>query len=275
VLASGEMIASFALTEPDVGSDAAHIQTSATRDGDDFVINGTKRFITNATRAGVFTLLARTDPQEKGADGISAFILPASTPGVSLGKVDRKMGQRGTKTCDLILENVRLPATAIIGGPGKLNQGFRTAMKVLDRGRIHISAMAIGTAQRMLDMATDYALSRRQFGKPIAEHQLIQAMLADSQTEIAAARALARTTASQLDEKGAAPMEASCTKYFATEMAGRVADRALQIHGGAGYMAEYAIERLYRDVRLLRIYEGTSQIQQLVIARSVLKARQP
>jgi len=272
-LASGELIASFALTEPDIGSDAAHIRTRAVRDGDEFVINGTKRFITNATRADIFTLLARTGSPQDGAKGVTAFILPANTPGVRLGPPDRKLGQRGTKTCDVILNDVRLPASAIIGGPERLDQGFLTAMKVLDRGRIHISAMAVGTAQRMLDIATDYAIERRQFGKPICEHQLVQAMLADCQTEIAAARALTHATAALNDLQGKAVMEASCAKYFSTEMAGRVADRALQIHGGAGYMAEYPIERLYRDVRLLRIYEGTSQIQQLIIARALVKAR--
>ncbi len=272
-LASGELIASFALTEPDNGSDAAHIRTRAVRDGDDYVISGTKRFITNATRANIFTLLARTGNMEDGARGVTAFILPADTPGIHLGPVDRKMGQRGTKTCDVILDNVRLPASAIIGGPDMVNQGFRTAMKVLDRGRIHISAMAVGTAQRMLDMATAYAMERRQFGKPICEHQLVQALLADSQTEIAAARALTRATAQLNDQQGKAVMDAAISKYFATEMAGRVADRAVQVFGGAGYMADSQIERFYRDVRLLRIYEGTSQIQQIVIAREMIKSR--
>ncbi|MDF1778459.1 MAG: acyl-CoA dehydrogenase family protein [Rhizobiaceae bacterium] len=272
-LASGELIASFALTEPDNGSDAAHIRTRAVRDGDDYVISGTKRFITNATRANIFTLLARTGNIEDGARGVTAFILPADTPGIHLGPVDRKMGQRGTKTCDVILDNVRLPASAIIGGPERVNQGFRTAMKVLDRGRIHISAMAVGTAQRMLDMATAYAMERHQFGKPICEHQLVQALLADSQTEIAAARALTRATAQLNDQQGKAVMDAAISKYFATEMAGRVADRAVQVFGGAGYMADSQIERFYRDVRLLRIYEGTSQIQQIVIAREMIKSR--
>ncbi|HYD71208.1 acyl-CoA dehydrogenase family protein [Azospirillum sp.] len=270
-LATGELVASFALTEPDSGSDAASIRTSARRDGDDFVINGTKRYITNAPRASVFTLMARTNPNEKGAAGITAFLVPADTPGIRLGKPDRKMGQRGTKTCDVVLEDVRVPASAIIGGPERLNQGFKTAMKVLDRGRIHVSAMAIGTARRMLDEALRYATERRQFGQPIAEFQLIQAMLADSQTELAAGRALMLDAADTLEREGAAILEASCSKYYCTEMAGRVADRAVQIHGGAGYMAEYPVERLYRDVRLLRIYEGTSQIQQLVIARNTLK----
>jgi len=270
-LATGELVASFALTEPDSGSDAASIRTSARRDGGDFVINGTKRYITNAPRASVFTLMARTDPDEKGAGGITAFLVPADTPGIRLGKPDRKMGQRGTKTCDVVLEDVRVPASAIIGGPERLNQGFKTAMKVLDRGRIHVSAMAVGTARRMLDEALRYATERRQFGQPIAEFQLIQAMLADSQTELAAGRALMLDAADTLEREGAAILEASCSKYYCTEMAGRVADRAVQIHGGAGYMAEYPVERLYRDVRLLRIYEGTSQIQQLVIARNTLK----
>ncbi|WP_372800780.1 acyl-CoA dehydrogenase family protein [Paracoccus seriniphilus] len=272
-IASGDIIASFALTEPDTGSDAGGVRTSARRDGSDFVINGTKRFITNAVRAGVFTVFARTDPQKDGADGVSAFIVPADTPGITVARPDRKMGQRGTKTSDVIFENVRVPESAILGGRERLHQGFRTAMKVLDRGRIHVGAMAVGQSQRMLDIATDYALERKQFGKPIGEHQLVQGMLADSQAELQAARALVRATAETFDREGKAILEASCTKYFCTEAAGRIADRALQIHGGAGYMAEYDIERLYRDIRLLRIYEGTSQIQQLVIARRTLMQR--
>jgi len=266
-LASGEMIASFALTEPEAGSDAASLKTVAVADGSDYVLNGTKRYITNAPRAGVFTVMARTDPASKGAGGISAFIVPASTPGLGLGKPDRKMGQRGTKTCDVIFQDARVPAEAIIGGiPG---QGFKTAMKVLDRGRLHLAAMASGMAQRMLDLALAYALERRQFGQPIAEFQLIQGMLADSQAELYAARSMLRDAARRCDGGEAIAMEAACCKYFATEMAGRVADRAVQIHGGAGYMADYKIERFYRDVRLLRIYEGTSQIQQIVIARNM------
>ncbi len=272
-IASGDIITSFALTEPDNGSDAGGIRTSARRDGSDFVINGTKRYITNALRAQVFTVFARTDPDKPGADGVSAFIVPADTPGITVAKADRKMGQRGTKTSDVVFEDVRVPESAIIGGPDRLNQGFRTAMKVLDRGRIHIGAMAVGQSQRMLDIATDYALERTQFGKPIGQHQLVQGLLADSQAELHAARALVRATAETYDREGSAVLQAACTKYFCTEAAGRIADRALQIHGGAGYMAEYDIERLYRDVRLLRIYEGTSQVQQLVIARRTLAQR--
>lgn len=272
-IASGNVIASFALTEPDYGSDAGGIRTFARRDGSDFVINGTKRYITNAVHAGVFTVFARTDPDKAGADGVTAFIVPADTSGITVAKPDRKLGQRGAKTSDVIFEDVRVPESAIIGVPDNLNKGFRTAMKVLDRGRIHIGAMAVGQSQRMLDMATDYALERKQFGKPIGEHQLVQGMLADCQAELHAARALVRASAETFEREGKAILEASCTKLFCTEAAGRIADRALQIHGGAGYMAEYDIERLYRDIRVLRIYEGTSQIQQLVIARRTLAQR--
>ena len=272
-IASGDVIASFALTEPDNGSDAGGIRTSARRSGTDFILNGTKRYITNAVRANVFTVFARTDPEKPGADGVSAFIVPADTPGITVATPDRKLGQRGTKTSDVIFEDVRLPESAILGGPAQLHKGFRTAMKVLDRGRIHVGAMAVGQGQRMLDIATDYALTRRQFGKPIGEHQLVQGLLADGQADLHAARALVRSSAETYDREGAAIIAASCTKYFCTEAAGRIADRALQIHGGAGYMADYDIERLYRDIRLLRIYEGTSQIQQLVIARRTLAQR--
>jgi len=272
-IASGETVASFALTEPDTGSDAGGIRTRARRDGSDYVIDGAKRYITNAVRAGVFTVFARTDPDEAGANGVSAFVVPADTPGITVAAPDRKMGQRGTKTSDVIFDGVRLPETAILGGAAMLNRGFRTAMKVLDRGRIHIGAMAVGQGQRMLDIATDYALERSQFGKPIGQHQLVQGLIADSQAELHAMRALVRATAAEYDRDGAAVLGASCTKYFCTEAVGRIADRALQIHGGAGYMCDYDIERLYRDVRLLRIYEGTSQIQQIVIARRTLAGR--
>lgn len=272
-IASGETVASFALTEPDTGSDAGGIRTAARRDGPDFVINGTKRYITNAVFAGVFTVFARTDPDSRDGSGVSAFLVPADTPGITVAAPDRKMGQRGTKTSDVMFDDVRVPESAIIGGPENLNKGFRTAMKVLDRGRIHIGAMAVGQGQRMLDIATDYALERKQFGKPIGEHQLVQGLIADCQADLHAARALVRSTADTFDREGKAVLEASCTKYFCTEMVGRIADRALQVHGGAGYMSEYDIERLYRDVRLLRIYEGTSQIQQIIIARRTLAAR--
>jgi acyl-CoA dehydrogenase len=273
-IASGELIVSFALTEPDAGSDAASIKTRAVADGSDYVISGSKRFITNATRAGAFTLMARTG--EGGAGGISAFIVPAGLPGLTLGKPDRKMGQRGTKTCDVYLDKVRVPAANIIGGePGK---GFKTAMKVLDKGRLHISALACGMGDRILQESIAYARERKQFGKPIGDFQLVQAMLADSQAELLAGWALVQAVAQRYDAKplGASvpevSMQASCAKMFTTEMVGRVADRGVQIHGGAGYINEYKVERFYRDVRLLRLYEGTTQIQQLVIGKHLMKS---
>jgi acyl-CoA dehydrogenase len=268
-LASGELIASFALTEPGSGSDAASLRTRAVRDGDHYVIDGTKRFITNAPEAGIFTVMARTNPEIKGAGGISAFIVERGTPGLSLGKVDKKMGQRGAHTCDVIFENCRVPAQNLIGGIEGV--GFKTAMKVLDKGRLHIAAICVGAAERMLDDALRYALERQQFGKPIAEFQLIQAMLADSRAEIYAARSMVLDAARRRDENEDVATLASCCKLFASEMCGRVADRAVQIHGGAGYVSEYAVERFYRDVRLFRIYEGTTQVQQLVIARDMMR----
>lgn len=268
-LASGETVSSFALTEPDAGSDAASISLSARRDGDDYVLNGTKRYITNAPVAGLFTVMARTEPGVKGSKGISAFLVEAGTPGLLVGKPDRKMGQRGALTADIVFEDCRVPASAIIGGvPGR---GFATAMKVLDRGRLHISAVCVGAASRLIDDALAFAVERRQFDRPIAEFQLVQAMLADSRTEFYAGQSMVRDAARRRDAGEMASLEASCCKLFCSEMVGRVADRAVQIHGGAGYMADYAVERLYRDVRLFRIYEGTSQIQQLIIAREMLK----
>jgi acyl-CoA dehydrogenase len=270
-LASGEMIASFALTEPDAGSDAGSLRTTARRDGDDFILNGTKRYITNAPRADVFTVFARTNADVKGSSGVSAFIVEAGTPGLSLGQPDKKMGQKGSHTCDVILEDVRVPAANIIGGPARENQGFKTAMKVLDRGRLHISAVCVGAAERLIRDALAYAMERRQFGEPIAEKQLIQAMLADSRTEAFAARCMIEETARRKDAGVNVSTDAACCKMYASEMVGRVADRAVQIHGGAGYMAEYAVERFYRDVRLFRIYEGTTQIQQVLIARNMIR----
>jgi acyl-CoA dehydrogenase len=268
-LASGEIIGSFALTEPDSGSDAASLRTTAVKDGDDYVIDGVKRFITNAPEAGVFTVMARTDATRKDAGAISAFLVERGTPGLSLGRIDKKMGQRGAHTCDVIFEHCRVPAANLIGG--KEGVGFKTAMKVLDKGRLHIAAVCVGAARRMLDDALRYAMERKQFGQPIAEFQLVQAMLADSQAELYAARSMVLDAARLRDEGRDVTLEASCCKLFASEMCGRVADRAVQIHGGAGYVADYAAERFYRDVRLFRIYEGTSQIQQLVIARNMIK----
>jgi len=271
-VATGELILSFALTEPDAGSDSAAIKTRGELDGDHYILNGNKRFITNAPRAGAFTLMARTGGP--GAGGISAFIVPAGLPGLSLGKPDKKMGQRGTKTCDVILDNVHVGADHIIGG--KPGQGFKTAMKVLDRGRLHISAVACGMAQRILDESVGYARERKQFGKRIGDFQLIQAMLADSQAELYAGWSMVQDCALRYDAKPAGKsdadvsMRASCCKLFCTEMVGHVADRGVQVHGGAGYINEYPVERFYRDVRLLRLYEGTTQIQQLNIGRELI-----
>lgn len=268
-MASGEIVGSFALTEPEAGSDAGSLRTSARRDGDVYVLNGTKRFITNAPRAGLFTVFARTDPDQPGARGVSAFLVEAGTPGLSLGKPDQKMGQKGAHICDVIFEDCRVPASSIIGG--KEGQGFKTAMKVLDRGRLHIAAVCVGAAERLICDSLRYAMERKQFGQPIAEFQLIQAMLADSRTEAYAARCMVMETARRKDAGIDVSTEAACCKLFCSEMVGRVADRAVQIHGGAGYIAEYGVERFYRDVRLFRIYEGTTQIQQLVIARNMIR----
>jgi acyl-CoA dehydrogenase len=268
-LASGEIIASFALTEPNAGSDAASLVTTARRAGNGWVLNGAKRFITNAPEASLFTVMARTDPANKGAGGISAFLVEAPNPGLKLGKRDRKMGQRGAHTSDVIFEDCRVPADALLGG--REGVGFKTAMKVLDRGRIHIAAVCVGVAERVLRDALSYAKERVQFGQPIGEFQLVQAMLADSRAELYAARAMVLDAARRRDAGETVATEAACCKYFCSEMVGRVADRAVQIHGGSGYIADFAVERFYRDVRLFRLYEGTSQIQQLVIARNMLR----
>jgi acyl-CoA dehydrogenase len=267
-LASGETVASFCLTEPGAGSDAASLKTTAILDGGHYVVNGTKRFITNANRAGMFTLMARSDPSKKGASGISAFIVPANTPGIHVGKSEKKMGQQGAHISDVVFENARVPAHLRLGKEG---EGFKVAMQVLDRGRLHISGVCIGVAQRLITESVNYAREREQFGQRIGDFQLVQAMLADSQTEMYAAKSMVLDAARKRDAGQNVTMESACAKYFASEMVGRVADRAVQIFGGAGYVADYGIERFYRDVRIFRIYEGTSQVQQLVIARNLLK----
>ena len=266
--ASGEWISCFCLTEPEAGSDAASLKTNAVRDGDDYIINGTKRYITNAKVADTFNVMARTDQSIKGARGISSFIVERGAKGITLGSVDKKMGQAGSMTCDVIFEDCRVPAENLIGSEG---EGFITAMKVLDRGRLHISGVSVGVAERLISDALEYAMQRKQFGQPIAEQQLVQAMLADSQTETYAAKCMTLETARKRDNGDNVSTESSASKLFATEMVGRVADRCVQIHGGAGYMSEYAVERFYRDVRLFRLYEGTSQIQQLIIAKNMIK----
>ncbi|GAA5131541.1 acyl-CoA dehydrogenase family protein [Alloalcanivorax gelatiniphagus] len=269
-LARGEITGCFALTEPEAGSDATALTTSARRDGDHYVLNGTKCYITNAPIAGLFTVMARTDPDNLTAGGISAFLVEAGTPGLSVGPAYKKMGQAGSPVSEVYFEDCRVPAANLIGGVE--GQGFVTAMKVLNKQRLHLSALCTGPAMRMLDEALSHASQRRQFGRPVAEFQLVQAMIADMQTEIHAARALILDTARKRDDGGDVKLEASMCKYFASEMCGRVADRAVQIFGGAGYVADYScIERLYRDVRLFRLYEGTSQIHQLNIAKLTLR----
>jgi len=271
-LATGEVISSFCLTEPDVGSDAASLKTRADKDGDHYILNGTKRYITNGPEAGLYTVMARTDQNNKGAGAITAFIVEGDTPGLIRGKPDVKMGQKGAHVCDITFEDCRVPAENIIGG--KEGQGFKTAMKVLDRGRLHISAVCVGVAERLIEDALRFAMERKQFGAPLADHQLIQAMLADSRAEAFAGRSMVLEAARSKDAGKNVSLDASCCKLFCAEMVGRVADRAVQIHGGAGYMAEYAVERFYRDVRLFRIYEGTTQIQQIVIARGMVRDAQ-
>jgi acyl-CoA dehydrogenase len=265
-IASGEIVTSFALTEPGAGSDSASVQTRALRDGEVYRLSGSKRFITNADKASLFTVMARTG--EPGAKGVSAFLVPADLPGVAIGRPERKMGQQGAHVCDVGFDDAPVPAANRLGEEG---EGFRIAMRVLDRGRLHIAAVCVGIAERLIADAVGYAVERRQFGKPIAEFQLIQAMIADSKTETMAAKALVLEAAALKDAGEPITLEAAAAKYFASESVGRVADRAVQIFGGAGYIADYGIERLYRDVRLFRIYEGTSQVQQLVIARETLK----
>ncbi|MDP6572412.1 MAG: acyl-CoA dehydrogenase family protein [Rhodospirillales bacterium] len=268
-LASGETISCFALTEPEAGSDAGSLTTSARRKGNGYVLNGTKRYITNAPQAGLFTVFARTNAEEPGARGVSAFLVEAGTPGLTVGKAERKMGQHGAHIADVIFDDCQVPASALLGGAE--NQGFKTAMKVLDRGRLHISALCVGIAERLIRDSLAYAMERQQFGKPIAEFQLVQAMLADSRVEAYAARCMVLDAAVRRDAGDNVGTEASCCKLFTSEMVGRVADRAVQIHGGAGYVADHGVERFYRDVRLFRLYEGTSQIQQLIIARDMIR----
>ena len=267
-IASGEIITSFALTEPEAGSDSANVQTRAIRDGDFYVLNGTKRFITNANKADLFTVMARSDPSKPGGGGVSAFLVERNLPGLSVGKPEKKMGQQGAHICDVIFDNVRVPVENRLGAEG---EGFKVAMQVLDRGRLHISAVCIGVAERLLADCVAYASERKQFGQAISGFQLIQGMIADSKTEALVAKAMTMETARARDAGKSVTMEAAAAKYFASEMVGRVADRAVQIFGGAGYVADHGIERFYRDVRIFRIYEGTSQIQQVVIARETMK----
>jgi acyl-CoA dehydrogenase len=267
-VASGEIVTSFCLTEPEAGSDSGSVKTRADRDGDHYVLNGTKRYITNAARAGLFTVMARTDPEKKGGSGVSAILVERNTPGITIGKAEKKMGQQGAHIHDVIFEDVRVPVANRLAGEG---EGFKVAMQVLDRGRLHVAALCIGMAERLIADSVAYAAERKQFGQAIAGFQLIQGMIADSKTEAMAARALLLESARKRDAGEPVILEAAASKYYCSEMVGRVADRAVQIFGGAGYVADHGIERCYRDVRIFRIYEGTSQVQQVIIARETMK----
>jgi acyl-CoA dehydrogenase len=268
-IASGDVIASFALTEPGAGSDPAGLRTSAVRDGDDWVIDGQKRFITNAPLADLFVVFARTRPADASGTGIAVFLVPASSPGLVVGPKDRKMGQEGAWTADVTFSGVRVPASALVGGDE--DAGYRAAMTSLARGRVHIAAVAVGTAQRALDESVTYAASATQGGTPIGDFQLVQAMIADQQTGVMAGRALVRETARRYVSGEDTRIGPSAAKLFCTEMAGQVADLAVQIHGGTGYMRDVPVERIYRDVRLLRLYEGTSEIQRLIIGGGLVR----
>jgi acyl-CoA dehydrogenase len=268
-LASGEVVASFALTEPDAGSDPSSLVTSARLDGDGWIIDGLKRYITNAPAADVFMVFARTDPDAPRGKGIGVFIVPAGRPGVLVAARDHKMGQAGAWTADVSFSGVRVPADALVGEAAAA--GYATAMRSLAHGRLIIAAMCVGVAARLIDESVTFAKERTQGGHPIGEYQLVQAMLADSQTEYLAARALVLDAAARYSAGVDRRLGPSAAKYFASEAVGRIADRAVQIHGGSGYIRGVPAERLYRDVRLFRIYEGTSQIQQLVIAREMLR----
>jgi acyl-CoA dehydrogenase len=276
-LATGEVVASFALTEPGAGSNPAGLQTRAGRldDGDsagDWIIDGQKRFITNAPSADLFVVFARTRPADESGTGIAVFLVPADTPGVEVGAKDRKMGQEGAWTSDVHFSDVRVPASALVGGD--VDAGYRAAMTSLARGRVHIAALAVGTAQRALDESVAYAASATQGGTVIGDFQLVQAMLADQQTGLLAGRALVRETAARYVSGEDRRIGPSAAKLFCTEMAGQVADLAVQIHGGSGYMRDMPVERIYRDVRLLRLYEGTSEIQRLIIGGGLVRAQQ-
>jgi acyl-CoA dehydrogenase len=271
-IASGDVVASFALTEPGAGSNPSGLRTKAVRDGDDWVITGQKQFITNAPVANLFITFARTRPADDKGAGIAVFLVPADAEGVEVGAKDAKMGQEGAWTSDVTFNDVRVPHSALIGGSEDI--GYRAAMTSLARGRVHIAALAVGAAQRALDESVSYAATATQGGTPIGNFQLVQAMIADQQTQVMAGRALVRDAAQQWVNDTDRRIAPSVAKLFCTEMAGHVADLAVQVHGGSGYMRGVTVERIYRDVRLLRLYEGTSEIQRLIIGSNLVKAEQ-
>jgi acyl-CoA dehydrogenase len=272
-MASGEATAAFALTEPEAGSDAGGLRTEARRDGDDYVISGTKRYITNARQAQVLVVMARTAPGTRDAAGISAFIVPAGTPGLACGPADRKMGQDGSATSEVFFDAVRVPASALVGG--REGGGFKTAMRGINHARLHVAVTCVGQAQRLIEETLAHVLARQQFGQPLAEFQLVQAHLADCRAELLAARSMILETARAFDAagqaQGAIVADIACCKLFASEMLGRVADRAVQLQGGAGYMRGTVVEQFFRDARLFRIFEGASDVQRLLIGKTMVR----
>ncbi|MCF6506904.1 acyl-CoA dehydrogenase [Blastococcus sp. MG754426] len=267
-LSAGELIGSFALTEAEAGSDPSALRTSARRDGDEWVINGSKRYITNAPIADLFVVFARTDPAEKGGRGISSFVVETTTPGVTVGPRDKKMGQAGAWTSEVFLDDVRVPADALIGEEGR---GYAKALTVLSRGRLHIAALCVGMAQRVLDESVAYAATAKQGGAPIGRFQLVQAMLADMHAELLAGRSMVRDVAARYDSGEDTSVGPSSAKLFCTEMVGRAVDKAVQVHGGMGYLRTTPVERFYRDARLFRLYEGTSEVQRIIVGGALLR----
>jgi acyl-CoA dehydrogenase len=268
-LAAGELIGSFALTEAEAGSDPAGLRTSARRDGDGWVVNGAKRYITNAPLADLFVVFARTDPEQQGGRGISSFVVDAHAPGVSLGAKDKKMGQSGAWTSEVFFDDVHVPADALVGEEGR---GYAKALTVLSRGRLHIAALCVGMAQRVLDESVAYAATARQGGAPIGRFQLVQALIADVHAELLAGKAMVREVAARYDSGEDTSIGPSSAKLFCSEMVGRAVDRAVQVHGGLGYLRTTPVERFYRDARLYRLYEGTSEVQRVIIGSGLLRA---
>jgi acyl-CoA dehydrogenase len=267
-MAAGELIGSFALTEAEAGSDPAGLRTTARRDGDGWVINGGKRYITNAPLADLFVVFARSNPEERGGRGISTFVVEAATPGVTVGPKDTKMGQSGAWTAEVFFDDVHVPADALIGEEGR---GYAKALTVLSRGRLHIAALCVGMAQRVLDESVAYATSAKQGGAPIGRFQLVQAMLADMHAELLAGRSMVTDVAARYDSGEDTSIGPSSAKLFCSEMVDRAVDRAVQVHGGLGYLRSTPVERFYRDARLFRLYEGTSEVQRLIIGGALLR----
>lgn len=267
-MAVGKKIGAFALSEPGAGSDATNLSTIAEKRGDKWILNGTKHFITNAPVADVFTVFALTDREKGAKGGITSFLVEKDFPGLIIGKVDKKMGLKGSHTAQVIFEDCEVPEENVIGDVG---MGYMSALKILGEGRVGLAARAVGSSEKLIELSASYAQERKQFGKPIADNQAIQWMLADMATETEAARMLMMKAAQMIDDGKKAIKEASMAKLYASEVFNRVADQAVQIHGGMGYVSDYPIERFYRDARITKIYEGTSEVQRILIARNVLK----